>query len=292
MTAVPYPVRLLLVGLGLLWAAAGVQAAPVKIVATIPPYAMLAQAVAGTDAAVHTLVTRGHDPHHYDPTVRDMARLHEADVVVHNGIGQQQVENHLDQAGDAVDFNVAETAPFEAITDERGATNGHIWLDPHVMIRAAAALAAQLAALEPERASTYAGNAARFIAAVQAADAEAAATLAAIQPRRVVTYHRGFDYFFRHYDITVSGSYLDLAGNEPSGQALTRLLERIRAEGIPALFLEPQLPKGPGRALAEEAGVRLGTLDPLGFSPAITDYPALLTYNAKQVAAAYGAGAS
>ena len=286
-----YPLRRLLLGLALLWAAAGIQAAPLKIVATIPPYAMLAQAVAGEGAAVHTLVTRGHDPHHYDPTVRDMARLHDARVVIHNGIGQQQVEEHLDQAKPALDFSVAQAVPFAAITDERGATNGHIWLDPHVMIRAAAALAARLAALEPERAPAFAANAARFIADVQAADGEAARRLADIHPRRVVTYHRGFDYFFRHYDITVSGSYLDLAGNEPSGRGLTRLLERIRTEGIPALFLEPQLPEGPARTLAEEAGLRLGTLDPLGFDPEITTYSQLLRHNARQIATTYAAEA-
>jgi ABC-type Zn uptake system ZnuABC Zn-binding protein ZnuA len=285
------PLRLLLLGLALFWAAAGVRAAPLKIVATIPPYAMLAQAVAGDRAAVHTLVSRGHDPHHYDPTVKDMARLHGAAVVIHNGIGQQQVEAHLDQAGQALDFSVADAVPFAAITDERGATNGHIWLDPHVMIRAAAALAARLAALRPEDAPAFAGNAARFIADVQAADAEAARRLAGIRPRRVVTYHRGFDYFFRHYGITVAGSYLDLAGNEPSGRGLTRLLERIRAEGLPALFLEPQLPEGPARTIAQEAGLRLGTLDPLGFAPAITTYPDLLRHNARQVADAYAAGA-
>jgi ABC-type Zn uptake system ZnuABC Zn-binding protein ZnuA len=280
-------VRLLFLGLCLL-AATGLQAAPVKIVATIPPYAMLAEAVAGEAGKVHTLVTRGHDPHHYDPTVRDMARLHNADVVIHNGIGQQRVESHLDQARQAeLRFAVADAAPFQAIRDERGATNGHIWLDPDVMIRAAAALATRLAAVHPDAAATFADNAAGFIAAVQDADETATDTLSGLSPRRVVTYHPGFDYFFRHYGITVSGTYLDLSGNEPSGQALNRLLERIRAEAIPALFLEPQLPKRPGRALAREAGIRLGVLDPLGFDPAISSYPELLRYNARQVARTY-----
>jgi len=284
---VSHSLRLFFLGLCLL-VATGLQAAPVKIVVTIPPYAMLAEAVAGDAGTVHTLVSRGHDPHHYDPTVRDMARLHDADVVIHNGIGQQRVETHLDQARQAeVTFAVADAVPFRAIRDDRGATNGHIWLDPEVMIRAAAALATRLAAVRPEAAATFADNAGRFIAAVQDADDAATDTLAGIHPRRVVTYHPGFDYFFRHYGITVSGTYLDLSGNEPSGQALTRLLERIRTEDIPALFLEPQLPERPGRALAQEAGVRIGVLDPLGFDPAVTNYPELLRYNARQVAEAY-----
>jgi ABC-type Zn uptake system ZnuABC Zn-binding protein ZnuA len=259
-----------------------------RITATIPPYAMLARAVAGPGARVGTLVQRGHDPHHFDPTVAAMARLRRADLVIRNGLGMPQVEDHIRrEPGDPSLFSVAEAADFAPIHDARGATNPHIWLDPTVMTQAATALAERLARLRPGERERFAANAAAFNQAVTAADRQCRGWLADLPTRRVVTFHPGFDYFFRHYGLEVTGTYLDLAGNEPSPRRIAALLAAIREHAIPALFREPQLPTGPARALADEAGVRLAELDPLGFTERIAGYPDLLRHNARQVRDAY-----
>ena len=261
---------------------------PLRITATIPPYAMLARAVAGPQAQVATLVQRGHDPHHFDPTVAAMARLRRAHLVIRNGIGMPQVEGHIRRGSDDPSlFSVADAAAFEPIRDARRATNPHIWLDPTVMTQAATALAERLGRLRPAGRERFAANAAAFKEAVAAADRQCRGWLADLPTRRVVTFHPGFDYFFRHYGLEVTGTYLDLAGNEPSPRRIAELLAAIREHAIPALFREPQLPTGPARALADEAGVRLAELDPLGFTERIGGYPDLLRHNARQVRDAY-----
>ena len=261
---------------------------PLRIVATIPPYAMLARAVAGEAAQVDVLVQRGHDPHHFDPTVATIARLRRADLVIRNGIGMAQVETHIDRKPAAPGlFTVSEAAEFTPIRGRRGELNGHIWLEPAVMRQAAQALAEHLGRLRPSARQAFASNAIAFTEAIAAADRDCRGLLADLPTRWVVTFHPGFDYFFRHYQLEVAGSYLDLAGNAPSSRRIAGLLATIREHDIPAIFREPQLPEGPARALAAEAGVRLAELDPLGFSEAVQNYPELLRYNARQVRDAY-----
>lgn len=261
---------------------------PLRIVATIPPYAMLARAVAGEAARVDVLVKRGHDPHHFDPTVATIARLRQADLVIRNGIGMAQVEAHIDRTPTVPGlFTVSEAAGFTPIRGRRGELNGHIWLEPGVMRQAAHALAERLGQLRPGARRAFAANAAAFGEAVTAADRDCRGLLADLPTRWVVTFHPGFDYFFRHYDLEVAGSYLDLAGNAPSARRIVGLLATIREHEIPAIFREPQLPEAPAQALAAEAGVRLAELDPLGFTEAIRSYPDLLRYNARQVRDAY-----
>lgn len=262
-------------------------ARPLSLVATIPPYAMLAEAVAGEVAEVHLLVRRGHDPHHYEPGSRDRARLESADLVIHNGLGMQHVEQVVRRAG-APRFAVAEEVDFEPVRDDSGAVNGHIWLDPAIMTAAAGALAERLAQRHPEGAEGFRRRAEAFESAVAEADAAAAERLADLPVRRVVTYHPGFDYFFRHYDLEVAGTYLDLRGSEPGPRQVAGLIETLRGDGIPALFGEPQLPSDPMQALADEAGVALAELDPLGFAESVTTYPELLRLNARRIAEAYG----
>ena len=74
---------------------AGAAGQTVQVVTSIPPYAMLARAVAGPDTEVSSLVRPGQDPHRFDPTVRQVAALNRADLVVHNGLGEQWLAGHL-----------------------------------------------------------------------------------------------------------------------------------------------------------------------------------------------------
>lgn len=285
----PRPLARLLAILALLPAAAAMAAAPpLDIVATIPPYGMAARAVAGEAGEVHVLVRRGQDPHQFEPSISEMARTQGADLVIRNGLGQQRVESHLRQAagGDQL-LTVSEVVSFAPIRDERGAMNGHIWLDPEIMTRLAPVLAARLGKLHPKDAETFAANAERFVAEIRAADRKARQLLAELPVRKVVTFHPAFEYFFRHYDLELAGTYLDLAGNEPSPRRIQRLLARIRSNRLPAIFREPQLPEAPVRALAAEAEVRVRTLDPLGFASSIEGYPDLIRYNARQIHDAY-----
>ncbi|MFO8156386.1 MAG: metal ABC transporter substrate-binding protein [Thiohalospira sp.] len=262
-------------------------AAPLGLVATIPPYAMLAEAVAGDAGEVHVLIRQGHDPHHYEPGSRDQARLESADLVIHNGLGSQHVEQVVRRSR-APRLSVADATTFEPIQDESGATNGHIWLDPEVMTQAATALAERLAELRPDSAEAFHERAADFRAAVDEADASIAEHLTDLPVRKVVTYHPGFDYYFRHYEMEVAGTYLDLRHNEPGPRQVAELIESLRESAIPALFGEPQLPSDSIRALADEAGVDVAELDPLGFSEEVADYPELLLLNARRIVEAYG----
>jgi len=284
----PAPTRsvALTVVLALLPALAWTQ--PLRIVATIPPYAMLARAIAGEQAQVHTLLRRGHDPHHYDPSVRDLVRLRKAHLVISNGIGQQRLEAPLARLNEGTaHVRMADAVAFEPIRESSGAVNGHIWLDPEVMVRGAQVLSGRLSALRPAGRERFRANGRAFREAVSQADRRNGKLLAELPTRHVVTFHPGFDYFFRHYRLEVAATYLDLAGNEPGPRRVSKILEKIRDLGIPAIFREPQLPAAPAEALAEEAGVRVGVLDPLGYTEAVTGYPDLLTYNARAIHDAY-----
>lgn len=267
---------------GLAWAQ------PLRIVATIPPYAMLARAIAGEEAQVHTLLRRGHDPHHYEPSALDLARLRKAHLVISNGIGQQRLEAPLARLdGDSTRVRMADAVAFDPIQGSSGALNAHIWLDPDVMARGARVLSGRLSALRPAARERFRANGQAFREAVSEADRRNEELLADLPTRHLITFHPGFDYFFRHYRLEVAATYLDLAGNEPGPRRVADILEKIRDLGVPAIFREPQLPAAPAEALAEEASVRVGVLDPLGYTDAVTGYPDLLTYNARAIHDAY-----
>ncbi|GEM_PF-140847 len=59
----------------------------VNIVATINPYYLILREIAGDKLEIGLLIRPGQNPHIYSPTVSDVRRLNDADLIVANGIG-------------------------------------------------------------------------------------------------------------------------------------------------------------------------------------------------------------
>ncbi|MDZ4182409.1 MAG: metal ABC transporter substrate-binding protein, partial [Candidatus Cloacimonadaceae bacterium] len=87
-----------------------------------------------------------------------------------------------------------------------------------------------------------------------------------IQKPAVVTYHDSFRYFLDAYNIEFVGAVQSSPGKEPSPKELAELGKRIKAKGVTAIFVEPQMSRQPAEVLAKEFDLRLVELDPMGYS--------------------------
>ena len=88
--------------------------------------------------------------------------------------------------------------------------------------------------------------------------------MAPIRGAKLVTFHNAFGYFARAYGLEVAATIAPLHDVEPSVQSMVQAVRLVRSAGVKAVFSEPQLPPGPARTVAREAGVPLYTLDPEG----------------------------
>ncbi|HRT60717.1 MAG TPA: zinc ABC transporter substrate-binding protein, partial [Candidatus Syntrophosphaera sp.] len=68
-------------------------------------------------------------------------------------------------------------------------------------------------------------------------------------------------------------------GREPTPRELTRLGELIRAHGVKAICVEPQMDRKSADVLAREFNLRVIELDPLGFSIQAQTLPDLISEN-------------
>jgi ABC-type Zn uptake system ZnuABC Zn-binding protein ZnuA len=69
-------------------------------------------------------------------------------------------------------------------------------------------------------------------------------------------------------------------GREPSPRELGALIQRARGEGLPSLFTEPQFPEAAARVVAEDAGLRVQLVDPIGGVPGRSTYIEMMRFNA------------
>lgn len=251
---------------------------PTVIVSFQPIYDVVTRVAAGA-ATVERAAPVGASPHTFDPTVQDIVRIRGADLAILAGMGADNwLEKYVTASGSrARVLKLGDSMTFARLRSGRG-TDPHWWLDASVMAQAARRVGEELATLDPPNAAAYRAGAARESRSLLALHAELKQTLAPVRGGGLVTFHNAFGYFARAYGLKVVATLAPLEGVDPSVQSMTQAVRTIRGSGVKAVFAEPQLPAGPARAVAAEAGVPLYTLDPEGSAQSPT-YAGMLRRN-------------
>jgi len=270
--------------------------AQLRVVVSIEPYREPVERLLGDEGQVEVLLPPGASPHGFEPTPRAVARLADADLVVVNGRLDDWILDLLDAAeGDVARFVALEALspgqllagePVDRGSDGTRRPNPHVWLDPRRMAVIVVALADRVAELRPDLADVVAARRDAYLAELQATDAEVAELLAPLAGAPFVPFHDAWPYFAQRYGLDLLLEIEPFPGREPSARQLTEAVQAIRAAGAVAIFTEVQLADRPARVLADEAGVALGLLDPVGGVEGRNGYLQLLLYNARTIAAA------
>ncbi len=138
----------------------------------------------------------------------------------------------------------------------------HIWLAPPLVKIQAAAIRDALAAVDPAHAPAYAANHAAFAREIDALDRELKAMFRDVgQRNRLMVFHPAWGYFARAYGLEQIP--IEREGKEPGARGLKRLVERARAQGVRAVFVQPQFSTREARLIAASIGARSVAIDPL-----------------------------
>jgi ABC-type Zn uptake system ZnuABC Zn-binding protein ZnuA len=226
----------------------------------------------------------GHDEHAGDEHAGDEHGHDEHADDEHAGDEHAEDEHAGDEHGhDAhADHDATHAGEHEGDV-ARAEANPHVWLDPVRMRTVVAALAERLADDRPAEAAAIAERAARYDAELEALTEELQATLAPVAGAPFVPFHDAWPYFAERFGLELLLEIEPFPGREPSARALAEAIEAVHASGARAIFNEVQLDDRPARVLADEAGVRLATLDPLGGVPGRDSYAELMRFNADAV---------
>ncbi|WP_150958141.1 zinc ABC transporter substrate-binding protein AztC [Microbacterium testaceum] len=215
--------------------------------------------LAGDDLEILTLMRPGADPHSFEISAAEAARMRSADLLVANGLGLEEgLQQHLDAAaGDGVSTIVAGDAvtvlPYTS-TDADGADDPHFWTDPAQMIAVVDRLTPEL---EKLGGAAVGERSAAYRAQLEQLDADMTAAFAAIpaERRALVTNHHVFGYLAERFDFRLIGAVIPggttLAA--PSTSDLADLVSAIDEAKVPTIFTESSSPDRLVRALAEEA---------------------------------------
>jgi zinc transport system substrate-binding protein len=289
-------------------ARAAVPSHRIQVAATIVPLGDFCRKIGGDLVQVLVLIPPGASPHVFEPAPSVMAKASQARVFVYIGAGLEPWAAKLLRARDSGDLLVVEAVqgiPLLGLAgpqpgreagearhhappppDQSGSHpyhlggNPHIWLDPVLAQGICQKIAGALIQADPGHRARYEANLKSYLAALVELNREIQARARTWRLRDYVSFHPAFAYFAQRYHLHEVGTIEAAPGREPTPRHLQNLVAAIHRYGIKVVFAEPQLNPRVAQVIAQEAGVKVLMLDPMGGRPPYgSDYLQLMRYN-------------
>jgi zinc/manganese transport system substrate-binding protein len=216
--------------------------------------------VVGDQADVMVLMPPGADPHSFEVSAQEAARLRSADLVVENGLGLEEgVARHVAAAAeDGVPVSTAGAAfdPLEWTTEDDSGPDPHFWTDPVRMVDVVKALDQDLrdAGIEPTGTDAYLDE-------LRDLDDTMTTAFRTVpeERRALVTNHHVFGYLADHYGFRVLGAVIPSGTTlaSPSAADLRDLADAIDEAGVRTIFADASQPARLAEVLAEEVDLHV-----------------------------------
>lgn len=251
--------RRILLGVLLLIASPVHAAERLSVVASFSILGDFVRNVGGDRVNLTTLVGADSDVHVYTPAPADAKRVADAKLVIVNGLGLEGWLPRLVQSSGSKAKIITASAGIAPLKLGSG-TDPHAWQSvPNAKVYVTD-IANALAAADPDDAEVFRAQAKAYLEKLDALDREVRDAIGTIPPerRKVITTHHAFGYFAAEYGVQFVAPLGVSTETEPSARDIAGIIGQIKAERIPALFLENINDDRLIRRIAAETGATVG----------------------------------
>jgi zinc transport system substrate-binding protein len=270
------------------------------VIASIYPLYDFARQVAGDRAEVISLVPAGVEPHDWEPSPRDAARIEKAAMFVYNGAGFDPGAERLAKSANAgrtviieataglpllhIEVPAHEREHTHAKAQPMAAHDPHVWLDPNLARAQVEAIRAGFVKVDPGNGEHYAKRATDYTARLRTLHDAFESGLARCRRRHFVVSHAAFTYLAHRYSLLQVPLMGMSPEAEPSPASLATAVRVVRRLGAKVIFFETLVTGRLAETLAAEVGATTMVLNPVeGLTPdeekAGKDYVALMEAN-------------
>lgn len=243
-----------------------------KVVASFSILADFARNVGGDRVDVSMLVGPGGDAHVYTPTPADARNVAAARLVIVNGLGFEGWLSRLVKAAGNKATIVTATkgiTPRKNKTEDHKHAHGHSHddeTDPHAWQSVpnakiyVANIRDALIAADAPGADAYRANTDRYLKKLDELEREVRQAVDTIpaERRKLISTHDAFGYLADSYGIAFIAPQGVSTESEATARDVARIVTQIKAQKIPAVFLENVSDPRLMRRIAQESGAKLG----------------------------------
>ncbi|HVA66011.1 MAG TPA: zinc ABC transporter substrate-binding protein [Elusimicrobiota bacterium] len=244
---------------------APVVAGRMQVAASFYPMYFFAAGIGGEKAQVFDVTPAGTEPHDYELTPLDVARLEQSRLLVLNGAVEpwgNKVSRLLNPKRTLVVVAAQGlmTRHGEASSD---AVDPHVWLAPRLAEKIVGRLEKAYVQVDPADAAYFADNSRALEGELRTLDAQYRRGLTRCARKDIVTSHAAFGYLARDYGLTqvaIGGLSPDA---QPSPRRLADIADFARKNGVKTIFFERLVSPKLSQTIAREIGAKTMALDPI-----------------------------
>ena len=246
----------------------------IRIVCTSFPCYDFARAVAGAGDEIRMLIRPGTEVHAYEPTTSDIMAIAECDLFIYIGgesdawaddilesFGSDvpQVLRLIDCVAPIVEEEQTHMTHAGAHQDGEIEYDEHIWTSPANAVQMVSAVARAMRGINENE--VYVQNAQAYIDSIEQVDARISEIVENGARREMIFADRfPFIYFTRQYGLTYYAAFPSCsAESEPSAKTLAFLIDRVKADRIPAVYTIEMSNQRTAQTIAEETGAEILT---------------------------------
>jgi len=242
----------------------GAQAAePMKVSASFSILGDMVKQVGGDRVEVFTFVGPNGDAHVYEPTPADAKELSESKPLFINGLGLEGWMTRLEKSSGFKGTVVTASKGVSArdmVEDEKTVTDPHAWQSLANGKIYVANIRDALMAADPEGKATYEANAEKLLEQIVAMETKVKEAIAKLPPerRKIITTHDAFGYFGAAYGMEFIAPEGVSTESEASAKDVAKIIRQIKAEKVPAVFLENVTDSRLLDQISKETGAKIG----------------------------------
>jgi zinc/manganese transport system substrate-binding protein len=239
----------------------------IKVATSFSVLGDMVKQVGGDRVEITTFVGPNGDAHVYEPTPGDAKTLADSRLLIVNGLGLEGWMSRLQKSSGFKGQVVIATKGIKSRQmeeEEHGKT--HKITDPHAWQSLANGkvyvqnIRDGLAAADPAGKDVYEANATKFLADIDEVERTVKDSIAKLPParRKIITTHDAFGYFGATYGMEFIAPEGVSTESEASAKDVAKIIRQIKAEKIPAVFLENVTDHRLLDQIAKETGAKVG----------------------------------
>lgn len=238
-----------------------------QVVASFYPMYFFSKEIGGDKVDVFNITPASAEPHDYEPTTQDVARINNTNMLVLNGgkleAWGDKIKDQL-QGTNMVIVTAGDKLANREL-DENGKTiqDPHVWQDPILAKQEAANIEKGFEKIDPKDASYFQQNEKALEVKLDQLNTDFQNGLTSCQKKDFITSHAAFGYLAARYGITqiaISGVSPD---QEPTPQKLAEVTDLVKKENIKIIFFESLVSPKLSQTIAQETGAKTMVLDPI-----------------------------
>jgi ABC-type Zn uptake system ZnuABC Zn-binding protein ZnuA len=266
----------------------------IKVATTIYPLSDIVKNIGQDRVEVVQILPTGAGVHSYEPQVSDVKKIGGSQAVFYIGHGLDNWILSLAQSAGVSELiktdkyvELLEKTDDHEHEDEHDDNiyneDPHYWLSLENGERIARQVAETLSLIDSKNEEYYMNNLDKYIEDMKVSKIYLDSQLEDMENRQILVLHNAWQYLARDFDLEVIGALKTSDAHEMGPQHLEDLYELVKKGNLGTIYGEEQSSVDQIKPLAQDLGLEIVKLDPLGAVEEINSYIKLIEYNVLKI---------